>query len=119
MRMVVDLPAPFGPRKPVTSPGRTVNDRSSTAVVSPYLFVRFRTSIMGRESGFPAVNGSDPRPNPGIGPWSEACRSRARYRRPVIARLHLYLVDVAAAVVIAVLVAYAMLERESQPWWLV
>jgi hypothetical protein len=30
-RMVVDLPAPFGPRKPVTLPGRTSNDRSSTA----------------------------------------------------------------------------------------
>jgi hypothetical protein len=29
--MVVVLPAPFGPRKPVTRPGRTVNDRSSTA----------------------------------------------------------------------------------------
>ena len=26
MRMVVDFPAPFGPRKPVTCPGRTVND---------------------------------------------------------------------------------------------
>ena len=32
-RMVVVLPAPFGPRKPVIFPGSTVNDRSSTAVV--------------------------------------------------------------------------------------
>ena len=31
MRSVVVLPAPFGPRNPVTSPGRTVKDRSSTA----------------------------------------------------------------------------------------
>jgi hypothetical protein len=35
IRMVVVLPAPFGPRKPVTRPGRTVNDRSSTASLSP------------------------------------------------------------------------------------
>ena len=34
-RMVVDLPEPLGPRKPVTAPGRTVNDRSSTATVFP------------------------------------------------------------------------------------
>ncbi len=31
IRRVVVLPAPFGPRKPVTRPGATVNDRSSTA----------------------------------------------------------------------------------------
>ena len=35
MRMVVDFPAPFGPRNPVTIPGRTVKLRSSTATVSP------------------------------------------------------------------------------------
>ena len=34
-RSVVDLPAPFGPRKPVTTPGRTSNDKSSTAALSP------------------------------------------------------------------------------------
>jgi hypothetical protein len=33
--MVVDLPAPFGPRKPVTVPGWIVKVRSSTAVVVP------------------------------------------------------------------------------------
>ncbi len=33
--MVVDLPAPFGPRKPVTIPGFTENVRSSTALVDP------------------------------------------------------------------------------------
>jgi hypothetical protein len=31
----VVLPAPFGPRKPVTAPARTANDRSSTACTSP------------------------------------------------------------------------------------
>jgi hypothetical protein len=35
IRMVVDLPAPFGPRKPVTMPGRTVNVSPSTAVLAP------------------------------------------------------------------------------------
>ena len=32
MRMVVDLPAPLGPRKPVTRPVAAVNETSSTAV---------------------------------------------------------------------------------------
>ena len=44
--MVVDLPAPFGPRKPVTRPGWTVNDRSSTATVFPYRLLRPTASIM-------------------------------------------------------------------------
>ncbi len=35
MRIVVDSPEPFGPRKPVTIPGVTLNVRSSTAVVVP------------------------------------------------------------------------------------
>ena len=35
MRMVVDFPAPFGPRKPVTMPGLTVKVRWLTAVFSP------------------------------------------------------------------------------------
>ena len=32
-RIVVDLPAPFGPTKPVTWPGRTVNVMPSSASV--------------------------------------------------------------------------------------
>jgi hypothetical protein len=51
-RIVVDLPEPFGPRKPVTIPGLTENDRSFTAVVSPYRFVRPLASIM-RSSSIP------------------------------------------------------------------
>jgi len=35
IRIVVDLPAPLGPRKPVTTPGSTVKLRSSTAVWAP------------------------------------------------------------------------------------
>src|SRR5215831_5497770 len=45
-RIVVVLPAPFGPRKPVTLPGSMPNVRSSTATLSPYRFVSPRTSIM-------------------------------------------------------------------------
>lgn len=35
MRIVVDLPAPLGPRNPVTVPGSTVKETLSTAVLSP------------------------------------------------------------------------------------
>ena len=38
MRIVVDLPAPFGPRNPNASPGSTVKAMSSTATKSPYCF---------------------------------------------------------------------------------
>ncbi len=38
MRMVVVLPEPFGPSRPITSPALTSNDRSSTAVNSPKRF---------------------------------------------------------------------------------
>ena len=33
--MVVDFPAPLGPRKPVTTPGLTWKDRWSTATLLP------------------------------------------------------------------------------------
>ena len=35
MRMVVDLPAPLAPKNPSTSPGATLNVKSSTANLSP------------------------------------------------------------------------------------
>ncbi|CAB4836800.1 unannotated protein [freshwater metagenome] len=35
MRIVVDLPAPFGPKNPVTHPSRTVKLNESTASVDP------------------------------------------------------------------------------------
>src|SRR6266536_1035278 len=38
-RMVVDFPAPFGPRNPVTRPGASRTVRSSTAVTVPYRLV--------------------------------------------------------------------------------
>src|SRR5580704_10289698 len=45
-RNVDVLPAPFGPMRPTTSPGPTVNDRSSTALNEPYTFERCETAIM-------------------------------------------------------------------------
>ena len=50
IRIVVVLPAPFGPRKPVTRPGRTVKDRSSTAVTGPKRLLIRSTSIMPADS---------------------------------------------------------------------
>src|SRR5579875_2455891 len=46
IRIVVVLPAPFGPRNPVTFPGSTRNDRLSTASVSPKRLVRPFASII-------------------------------------------------------------------------
>ena len=45
IRIVVDFPAPFGPRKPVTMPGRTVTVSPSTASVRPYRLVTASISI--------------------------------------------------------------------------
>src|ERR1035438_9664275 len=56
MRMVVDLPAPFGPRKPKTSPFRISRLIRSTATKSPKRLTRFSTTTesfcsgMGRRS---------------------------------------------------------------------
>src|SRR5215467_6427270 len=45
MRMVVDLPAPFGPRKPSTSPLPTSKETPSTARLGPKDLLRFSTLI--------------------------------------------------------------------------
>ena len=45
-RMVVVLPAPLGPRKPVTRPGWATKLTSSTAVKAPYFRVSLSTVIM-------------------------------------------------------------------------
>src|SRR6202012_2156313 len=47
-RIVVDFPAPLGPRKPCTSPSRTVNSRPSSARTEPKFFVSLWISIGGR-----------------------------------------------------------------------
>src|ERR1044071_3797569 len=46
IRMVVDLPAPFGPRKPSTSPRSTVNEIPSTARFAPKDFTRLSILII-------------------------------------------------------------------------
>src|SRR4051794_5264861 len=46
MRIVVDLPAPLGPRKPVTRPGLQAKDTSSTARKPPYVLETPSTVIM-------------------------------------------------------------------------
>ena len=46
IRRVVVLPAPFGPRNPVTRPGRTVKLSPSTAVTGPNRLLTWWTSIM-------------------------------------------------------------------------
>src|SRR3954454_23429369 len=51
MRMDVDLPAPLGPRKPVTRPGRALKVMSWTTVLPPYFLDRFWMVIMQRTLG--------------------------------------------------------------------
>src|SRR3712207_9189285 len=50
IRIVVVLPAPLGPRKPVTVPDSSSNDTSSTTVRSPYFLVRPLTVIISASS---------------------------------------------------------------------
>src|ERR1700680_2037749 len=52
VRTVVVFPAPFGPRKPNTSPGATVNDTSWNAVRSP--------KRLGSRSPYKAGDSIDP-----------------------------------------------------------
>src|SRR5689334_1639129 len=46
IRIVVDLPAPFGPRKPRISPRSTENVTPATARFVPKFFSKFSTFIM-------------------------------------------------------------------------
>ena len=48
--MVVNLPAPFGPGKPVTRPGAAVKVTSFTAVAGPYCLVSLSTGVHGSGS---------------------------------------------------------------------
>src|ERR1700751_2794091 len=45
-RMVVDFPAPFGPRNPVMRPGASSKDRSLTAVTVRYRLVSASTAMV-------------------------------------------------------------------------
>src|SRR5262249_23509388 len=81
IRIVVDLPAPFGPRKPVTVPGRTVNVRSETAGGGPDRLVSSLISIMKSTvpNGRGPVNWAASRPRLGEPPPS-------RQERPIVTR---------------------------------
>src|SRR5215469_8428004 len=46
IRMVVDLPAPLGPRNPSTSPRSTEKETPSTARLVPNILVKFSTLII-------------------------------------------------------------------------
>src|SRR5450759_4016097 len=46
IRIVVLLPAPFGPSRPTISPRPTVKEMPDTAVCPAYRLVRFSTSII-------------------------------------------------------------------------
>ncbi len=61
MRMVVDLPAPLGPRNPVTRPGVAVNETSSTAV---NVAVGLRDRLDGDHRTEPIVMATLPRTLP-------------------------------------------------------
>ena len=50
---MVVLPAPLGPRKPVTRPGRTVKLRSTTARMAPKFLLSPATSMEGVVLGAP------------------------------------------------------------------
>ncbi|CAM5713681.1 hypothetical protein SMICM304S_01326 [Streptomyces microflavus] len=73
--MVVDFPAPFGPRKPVTRPGRTVNRELVDGGPPAVAFGEFRCFDHGSDatSGGPFANLPA-----GAGPYSR----RSRYDRP-------------------------------------
>src|SRR5205814_111554 len=56
MRMVVVLPAPFGPRKPTISPASTRNEMPRTASTAPKVLVRSRTSIIAWPMRLPGIS---------------------------------------------------------------
>ena len=58
MRRVVVFPDPLGPRKPVTRPGSTVNDRLSTARTDPKCFESPLISIGSPRVVAPSVIGA-------------------------------------------------------------
>src|SRR5580658_1779315 len=79
MRMVVDLPAPLGPRKPKISPGATSKETRSTARKSPKRFTRFSSLTAGPE---PLPGGASQAeacatilPNPALGVVGDGCGS--------------------------------------------
>ena len=56
---MVDFPDPFGPRKPWTSPVRTVRSSPSSALTLPKVFTTPVTSMAGGDQTPPAAAGVD------------------------------------------------------------
>ena len=56
MRIVVVLPAPLPPTKPVSRPAPTVKLTSSTARISPNVRVRWRTSMSAVAAPTPPIS---------------------------------------------------------------
>ena len=79
MRIVVVLPAPFGPRKPKDSPCATSKSTWSTAVKPAYRFVSPRAWMSG-ESCDSGVSGMGPHGT------AAACQGPSRIR--ILAGLH-------------------------------
>src|SRR5436309_2181913 len=87
IRIVVVLPAPFGPRKPWISPGATSRLTPSTAVKAPYFLTRFSTRIItlprrprpaAPALAIPARERDVHRPHIGRGPADEHGRGAGR-----------------------------------------
>ena len=71
--MVVDLPAPFGPRKPSTSPRSTVNEIPLTARFTPKALTRLSILII-KPGSFLTVQGGGLSPKKAVAPAGEASR---------------------------------------------
>jgi hypothetical protein len=89
IRIVVVLPAPFGPRKPVTVPGSSSNDTWSTTVRSPYFLVSPLTviiSVLLVASGRSGVTAqrTGMRPSPASVGSSECAGRKAKPRHPKV-----------------------------------
>ena len=69
--IVVDLPAPLGPRRPKISPSRVAKEISSTALTLPKLLLTERNSINeapSRSTDLPGSPEGGPRPTDGRSP---------------------------------------------------
>src|SRR5215217_5750481 len=76
MRIVVDLPAPLGPRKPCASPSATLRSRPSSARVAPKVLTRSLISMVGIIGSFVLVLRR---------PGDPCCDSRRRVSQPLAA----------------------------------
>src|SRR5579872_2610904 len=77
--MVVDLPAPFGPTKPVTWPGWTVNVIPSSACVEPNRLCSPSISMVASmRTKMPESGGSARRPAGTFAGWRDSHQAYAR-----------------------------------------